>query len=203
MFRLISVFQAHLSFSEISTSATQGSLMAYQPFMDKSLLRGCDTLLLKTAQKDRTWTQWLSAEQTAFALGQVTTARALPPLNKVVTIATLLDSRLRLRDYFDDRLVDAITNTLANEGESLQWKQVEATSYACVIGAGAAACIETTEGDEILYLRYANQIAEAISQAQNETDLPRSILGLQIHLQECIDQLLAYARSKTLRYLVG
>jgi hypothetical protein len=27
-------------------------------------------------------------------------------------------------------------------------------------------------------------------------------LGLQIHLQECIDQLLAYARSKTLTFLI-
>ena len=203
MFRLISVFQTRLWFTEITTSSTQGSLMAYQPFMDKTLLRGCDSLLLTTAQINGKWTQWLSAEQTAFALGQVTTSHALPPLNKVVTIAALLDSRLRLRDYFDDCLVDAITDTLANEGDFLQWKQVEATSYACVIGAGVAACIETTSGDEILYLRYANQIAEAISQAQNETELPRSILGLQLHLQECIDLLLAYARRKTLQYLTG
>jgi len=175
--------------------------MEYQPFMDKSRLRGCDSLLIQAAQANGKWSQWLSAEQTAYALGQVTAARALPTLMEFVTITTLLDSRIRMRDYFDDILVDAITATLMNDGELLQWKQVEATSYACVIGAGAAACIETQTGDEILYLRYANQIAEAIAHAQNETELPRSLLGLQIHLQECIDQLLAYARSKTLVYL--
>ncbi|MEP6986951.1 MAG: hypothetical protein ABI970_15200 [Chloroflexota bacterium] len=202
MFRPISVFQPRLWFTEIATPLTQGSLMEYQPFMDKSQLRGCDALLIQAAQANGKWSQWLSAEQTAFALGQVTAARALPTLMKFVTIATLLDSRIRMRDYFDDILVDAITATLINEGDSLQWKQVEATSYACVIGAGAAACFETNHGDEILYLRYANHIAEAIALAQNETELPRSLLGLQTHLQECIDQLLTLARGKILNYLV-
>ncbi len=159
-------------------------------------------MLLSAAQSNGQWCQWLSAEQTAYALGQVTTARALPKLIEFVTISTLLDSRIRLRDYFDDSLVDGITATLVNEGDLFQWKQVEATSYACVIGAGAAACIETISGDEILYLRYANQIADAIAHAQNETELPRSLLGLQTHLQECIDQLLDYARSKTLAELI-
>ena len=175
--------------------------MLYQPFMDKSSLRGCDALLLDAIQTNGKWMQWLSAEQTAYALGQVTTARALPRIIEFVTITTLLNSRIRLRDYFDDSLVDAITDTLSNEGDLLQWKQVEATSYACVIGAGAAACIETISGDEIVYLRYANQIADAIANAQNGTELPRSLLGLQTHLQEAIDVLLAHARSKTLKYL--
>ncbi len=159
-------------------------------------------MLLNAAEANGKWPQWLSAEQTAYALGQVTAARALPKLIEFVTIASLLDSRIRMRDYFDDSLVDAITDTLVNEGNLLQWKQVEATSYACVIGAGAAACIETVSGEETLYLRYANQIAEAIAHAQNETELPRSLLGLQIHLQECIDQILTYVRSKTLTSLI-
>ena len=177
--------------------------MEYQPFMNTSQLRGCDSLLIQAAQASGKWSQWLSAEQTAYAMGQVTAARALPTLIEFVTIATLLDSRIRMRDYFDDSLVDAITDTLVTEGTLLQWKQVEATSYACVIGAGAAACIETVSGDEVLYLRYANQIAQAIAHAQNETELPRSLLGLQTHLEECIDHLLTYARSKTLSYLIG
>ena len=176
--------------------------MEYQPFMNKSQLRGCDSLLIQAVQDNGKWSQWLSAEQTAFALGQVSAARALPTLIEFVTIATLLDSRIRMRDYFDDILVDAITATLINEGDSLEWKQVEATSYACVIGAGAAACIETNQDDEVIYLRYANHIADAIAQAQNETELPRSLLGLQIHLQECVDQLLMFARGKTLNFLV-
>ena len=202
MFRPISLFQPRLWFTEIAAPLTQDSLMEFQPFMDKNLLRGCDSLLLNAAQTNGEWLQWLSAEQTAFALGQVTAARALPKLIEFVTIATLLDSRIRMRDYFDDSLVDAITATLVNEGEFLQWKQIEATSYACVIGAGAAACIETIAGDEILYLRYANRIAEAIAQAQNETELPRSLLGLQTHLEECIDHLLVYSRRKTLAELI-
>jgi hypothetical protein len=176
--------------------------MEYQPFIDKGQLRGCDSLLLNAVQANGKWSQWFSVEQTAYALGQVTAARALPTLVEFVTIATLLDTRIRLRDYFDDSLVDAITDTLLNEGGLLQWKQIEATSYACVIGAGAAACIETIDGDEILYLRYANRIAEAIAHAENENELPRSLLGLQIHLQECIDRILAHARSKTLAYLI-
>jgi hypothetical protein len=176
--------------------------MEFQPFINKGQLRGCDSLLIQAAQANGQWSQWLSAEQTAFALGQVTTARALPTFIEFVTIATLLDSRIRMRDYFDDILVEAITATLINDGDVLEWKQVDATTYVCVIGAGAAACIETNPGNEILYLRYANQIAEAIARAQNETELPRSLLGLQIHLQECIDQLLTYARSKTLTFLI-
>lgn len=201
MLRLTSSFQPRLWFTEVATPLTHGSLMQVQPFMEKSLLKGCDSVLIQAAQANGKWTQLLSAEQTAYALGHVTAARALPTLMQFVTIGSLLDSRIRMRDYFDDSLVDAITATLINEGDLLQWKQVEATSYACVIGAGAAACIETFIGDEILYLRYANPIADAIAQAQNETDLPRSLLGLQTHLHECIDQLLVYARSKTLTYL--
>ena len=48
----------------------------------------------------------------------------------------------------------------------------------------------------------STNIAEAIAHAQNETELPRSLLGLQINLQECIDLLLSHARSKTFNYLV-
>lgn len=203
MFRLTSLFQPRLWFTEIATPLTQGSLTEYQPFMNTSQLRGWDALLIQSAQASGKWSQWLSAEQTAYALGQVTSARALPTLIEFVTISTLLNSRIRMRDYFDDSLVDAIIATLITEGTSLQWKQVEATSYACVIGAGAAACIDTVTGDEILYLRYANKIAQAIAHAQNETELPRSLLGLQTHLEECIDHLLIHARSKTLTHLIG
>jgi translation initiation factor 2B subunit (eIF-2B alpha/beta/delta family) len=176
--------------------------MEFQPFMNRTHLQGCDALLLHSAQKNKRWTQWLSAEQTAYALGQVTAARALPTLTEFVSTAALLDSRIRLRDYLDASLVNAITITLNRESEMLQWKQVEATSYACVIGAGAAVCVDTTLGDEMVYLRYANHIADAIAQAQNEKELPRSLLGLQINLQETIDTLLTYARSRTLLSLV-
>jgi hypothetical protein len=200
-FRPMGLFQTRLWFTEITTPSVHGSLMEFQPFMDKAHLRGCDALLLQSAQTRGEWTQLLTAEQTAYALGQINAAQALPHLTEFVTASTLLDSRIRLRDFLDDSLVDAITNTLDAEAELLQWKQLEATAYVYVIGAGAAACIETIEGDEKVYLRYANHIAEAIAQAQNETELPRSLLGLQINLQECIDVLLTRARTKTLKYL--
>ncbi len=201
-FRPMGLFQPRLWFTEITTPSTHGSWMEFQPFMDKAHLRGCDAFLIYSAQVGEKWTQLLSAEQTAYALGQVTTARALPTLTEFVSASTLLDSRIRLRDFLDDSLVDSITETLDNEGELLQWKQVEATSYVYVIGAGAAVCIETIQDDEKVYLRYANNVAEAIAQAQNEKELPRSLLGLQINLQECIDLLLAHARSKTFNYLI-
>ena len=200
-FRPLGIFQTRLWFTEITTPSTHGSLMEFQPFMDKPHLQGCDALLIHALQMSGKWSQLLSAEQSAYALGQITAARALPSLTEFVSASTLLDSRIRLRDFLDDSLVDAITDTLDSEAESLQWKQVEATSYVCVIGAGAAACIDTVPGDEKVYLRYANHVAEAIAQAQNETELPRSLLGLQINLQECIDLLLTCARSKTLSYL--
>jgi len=201
-FRPMGLFQPQLWFTEITTPSTHGSLMGFQPFMDKARLRGCDALLLSAAQANGRWAQWLSSEQTAYALGQITTAHALPALTEFVSTSTLLDSRIRLRNFLDDCLVDAITATLYNEAEALQWKQVEATSYVYVIGAGAAVCIETVPDEEIVYLRYANHIADAIAQAQNETELPRSLLGLQINLQECIDLLLTHARSKTFKYLI-
>ncbi len=201
-FRPMGLFQPRLWFTEISTPSTHGSWMEFQPFMDKSHLRGCDALLIYSAQVGEKWTQLLSAEQTAYALGQITAARALPTLTEFVSTSALLDSRIRLRDFLDDCLVEAITETLNIEAELLQWKQVEAASFVCVIGAGAAVCIDTVQGDEKVYLRYANNVAEAIAQAQNETELPRSLLGLQINLQECIDLLLAHARSKTFNYLI-
>jgi hypothetical protein len=195
------LFQTRLWFTEITTPSTHGSWMEFQPFMNKTHLRGCDAFLLYSAQTRGEWTELLSAEQTAYALGQINAARALPHLTEFVTASTLLDSRIRLRDFLDDCLVDAIKTTLDTEGDLLQWKQVEATAYVYVIGAGAAACIETIQGDEKVYLRYANHVAQAIAEAQNETELPRSLLGLQINLQECIDLLLARARTKTLKYL--
>lgn len=201
-FRPMGFFQPSLWLTELNSPSMHGSCMEFQPFMNRTHLPGCDTLLLYSAQANRRWTQWLSAEQTAYALGQVTAARALPTLTEFVSTAALLDSRIHLRDYLDGSLVQAIAVTLIKEGEMLQWKQVEATSYACVIGAGAAVCIDTTLGDELVYLRYANHIADAIAQAQNEKELPRSLLGLQINLQETIDILLVFARSRTLQTLI-
>lgn len=164
-------------------------------------MKPSDVFLLSWAQQHGNWTQWLSTEQTAYALGQVTAAKALPTLTEYVSIAALLDSRIRLREYLDSSLVDAISTTLHNHAQPIEWKQVDASCYVYVVGAGVAVCIDTVTGDETLYLRYSNPIAEAIAAAKSEADLPRSLLGLQNNLQECVDMLLTATRHLTLQQL--
>ncbi len=200
-YRPTGLYQLRLWFTEITTPSAHGPTMEYQPFMNQSQIKPSDRLLLDWAQQHHQWTQWLSAEQTAYALGQVTASRALPSLIEFVSTAALLDSRIHLRQYLDHNLVDAITATLIKNAPSLQWKQVDESAYVYVVGAGVAACVDSASGDEILYLRYSNQIAEAITHAQNETELPRSLLGLQSNLHDCLDLLLASARSLTLKQL--
>ncbi len=200
-YRLTGLYQTRLWFSEITSSSAHGPMMEYQPFIQQGRMKPSDIFLLGWAQQHGEWTQWLSAEQTAFALGQVTAASALPTLTEYVSIAALLDSRIRLREYLDDSLVDAISTTLHTHTHPLDWKQIDASCYVYVVGAGVAVCIDTVKADETLYLRYSNPIAQAIAAAKNEADLPRSLLGLQNNLQECIDMLLITSRKLTLKQL--
>jgi len=200
-FRLTGLYQTRLWFSEITSPSPHGSMMTYQPFINQDRMKPSDIFLLGWAQQHGAWTDWLSAEQTAYALGQVTAAKALPTLTEYVSIAALLDSRIKLREYLDPALVDAITSTLHHHSQPIEWKQVDASCFAYVVGAGVAACIDTISGDETLYLRYANAVADAIAAAKSEADLPRSLLGLQNNLQECIDQLLVTTRRLTLQQL--
>ena len=67
-------------------------------------------MLIQAAQTSGKWSQWLSAEQTAYAMGQVTAARALPTLIEFVTITTLLDSRIRMRE---SSRVETVTNSMS------------------------------------------------------------------------------------------
>lgn len=200
-YRLTGLYQTRLWFSEITSSSAHGSMMEFQPFINQGRMKPSDVFLLGWAQQHGEWTQWLSAEQTAYALGQVTAAKALPTLTEYVSIAALLDSRIRLREYLDSSLVDAISTTLHNHAQPIEWKQMDASCYVYVVGAGVAVCIDTVKDDEALYLRYSNPIAQAIAAAKNETDLPRSLLGLQNNLQECIDMLLTATRHLTLDQL--
>lgn len=200
-YRLTGLYQTRLWFSEITSPSPHGSMMIYQPFINQERMKPSDTFLLGWAQQHGAWTDWLSAEQTAYALGQVTAAKALPTLTEYVSIGVLLDSRIKLREHFDHSLVDAITTTLHHHAQPNEWKQVDETCFVYVVGAGVAACIDTVKGDETLYLRYANAVAEAIAAAKNESDLPRSLIGLQNNLQECVDQLLVTTRRLTLQQL--
>ena len=83
----------------------------------------------------------------------------------------------------------------------LGWGQVGPRSYLCVIGAGVAACIDAEPGDEQLYLRYDNDLANALFHAGRTIDLPRSRLFLQQTLYEKFDVPLALMRARVWNWL--
>lgn len=202
-FRLTSLYQTRLWVTDTASPSLYGSVMEYQPFMNRERMESSDKLLLDWAQAHGQWTQWLSKEQTTYALAQVTANRALPLLTQYVSIATLLDSRIHLRDYLEPNMVEALSSTLYHHSQNLEWRQLDATCFVYVIGAGIAACIDARQQDEVLYLRYSNQIADAIARAKSESDLPRSLKALENNLQECFDLLLTSTRTLTLQHLAG
>lgn len=179
------------------------SPMLFQPFVARSILNSHDALILDAARHEGRWTDILSAEQTALTLGQMNGAGSLPWLRDTTSLIGLLDYHVFLRDHLDDCLVDEIVNTLANEHESKHWTRIERGVYICVIGAGVAACIDTTPNLEVLYLRYADAIVDAIAVAQFERDLPRSVRGLQMTLWERLDALFDGARVRLLHWLAS
>lgn len=179
------------------------SSIVFQPFVARSILNSQDALILDAARQDGRWTQMLSAEQTAFSLGQMNGAGSLPWLRDTTSLLGLLDYHVFLRDHLDGCLIDEIVNTLVNEHESKHWARIEAGVYVCVIGAGVAACIDTTPNLEVLYLRYADAIVDAIAAAQFERDLPRSVRGLQMTLWERLDALFDGARLRLLHWLAS
>lgn len=197
----ISFYQPHLWLDESSRPSTYDEILETQPFIKSHQLPAVDRLLLNHAQSTGQWTQWMNTEQTAFALGQVTAAQTLPSLAEYVTIAALLECRVRLRDFLNEIVVETLIAVLNEEGSSLFWNKVDRAAFLCVVGSGVAACIDTTPDEETLYLRYANEVANAISNAQNEADLPRSILGIQNILHERFDALLHSTRARTLSQL--
>ncbi|MBL8153209.1 MAG: hypothetical protein JNM70_03420 [Anaerolineae bacterium] len=186
---------------ERSCSLLGESPIVFQPFVARSILNSHDALILDAARHEGRWTQILTAEQTALTLGQMTSAGSLPWLRDTTSLIGLLDYHVFLRDHLDGCLVDEIVNTLANEHESKLWTRIENGVYICVIGAGVAACIDTTPNLEVLYLRYAEAIIDAIAAAQFERDLPRSVRGLQLTLWERLDALFDGARLRLLHWL--
>lgn len=169
--------------------------------MRKDQIKHVDQFFINWMHDGGRWAEWLSPEQTAYALAQVQAVRALPSLTEIVSVAALLECRITLRDHLDTTLVEAITQALNLHGVSINWNRIDATSFACVVGAGVAACIDTTASGEVLYLRFANEVATAITKAQREAELPHSLLGLETHICERVDEVLAYARNLALYQL--
>ncbi len=147
------------------------------------------------------WGVEYSAEQTAFALAQISSQQTLPSLSPVASVALLLDSRVELRQYFSAALVEQLVQVLSSQSGRHHWNRLDRSVYACVIGAGVAACIDATPQAETLYLRYANPVVETIQQARCESDLPASLRGLSQVLSERFDELLSLARSRLLSAL--
>jgi uncharacterized membrane protein YgaE (UPF0421/DUF939 family) len=111
--------------------------------------------------------------------------------------------QVRLRNQMDSALVDELNAALALNDPDSNWKQIEAQLYACVIGAGVAAVIDTTPGSETLTLRYANALVPALCRARQVAELPRSLLFLQSILYERFDELLEQARARLWFWLAG
>jgi hypothetical protein len=146
--------------------------------------------------------QALTPEQMAYALGQVTANGVLPSLTRLENGYELLEYRVDLREALNADLVKELVVVLENDGADLHWNQVDVSSYLCVIGAGVAACIDATPGQEQLSLRYANGLVSALHNAHRAEALPRSLLFLQTTLYERFDALLAEVR-KRMWYWVG
>jgi hypothetical protein len=142
------------------------------------------------------WSGLMGRENIALALSQVTAANLLPPLLDLPTGVDLLHYRVDLREKLDPILVRELALVLENQWQALGWEQVSETSFLCVIGAGVAACIETINGCECLYLRYANVLANELFHAGRAIDLPRSRLFLQTTLHEKVNPLLARLRDR-------
>lgn len=200
-FRHLSSYQPRPWFTEISSPSAQGSAVSIQPFLRKERGNSLDLFLISTISEHGQWDKYFTAEQTAYALARVRAAEAIPSLIEIASAAALLECRIKLREHLNATLTEAITNALIHHGASINWNRIDSTSFASVVGAGVAACIDTTPNDEILYLRFANEVATAISNARREAELPQSLLGLETHICERIDELLVYARTIALKQL--
>ena len=164
-----------------------------QPFMVGDASHGLTLGILEATGGSATLT---NREGLALALSQVTAARLLPPLVDLPTGMDLLNYRVNLGESLDPILVRELSLVLESRWKDFGWEQLEPHTYLSVIGAGVAACIETTPGDEQLYLRYNSSLANELFHAGRAIDLPRSRLFLQSALHEKVNQLLAQLRER-------
>jgi hypothetical protein len=168
----------------------------FQPF----LVNGSDGLSLSLLERGE-WSQVVNRESTAWAISQITAAQILPPLVEVPTGAELLNYRVHLRDQIDPILVRELRLILESNWQDLGWEQLSGSTFLCVIGAGVAACIDLTSGEEQLYLRYASSLANDLFHAGRALDLPRSRLFLQTALYEKVNLLLAGLRDRSWQWV--
>jgi hypothetical protein len=140
-------------------------------------------------------------ETLALALSQVTAANILPPLVELETGDDMLNYHVYLRDELDPVLARELGMVLANNWRSLGWEQVSEYRFLCVIGAGVAACLDTTPGTEQLELRYASDLQDRMFLAGCAPDRLRSRLFLQTALFEKVDILLVQLRERVWRWL--
>lgn len=194
----------HLSVSEErSRREPDESLLENQPFLPQGLMNPITYFSAQMSREAGVWTEAMSQEQTAYALAQVSAASVLPPLLDLADGNALLDYHVKLRDHLDSALVAELAAVLATRGQEFHWNRVDVTVFSSVIGWGVAACIDTTDKAETLYLRYANSLAAEFFIAGRAADMPRSRLAMQEALYERVDILLEQTRIRTWYWLAG
>lgn len=184
-------------------ASPEEAFLTRQPFLPGNQSRASDRWLVGLAQLSGRWESLLSGEQTAYALGQVIADHLLPPLESVRSGHALLDYRVRLRDCLDSFMVEELVSVLAACGADHHWQQIETSVYASVIYDRVAACIDLQMQDETLYLRWDDDLADAINRAHAPRDIPLSLKGLQQVLYERFNALLIDARSRAFAWLAG
>jgi hypothetical protein len=199
-----SSFYPRLLVSEERVFPAEGkSMLQCQPFIHVDGMHPVDRFIMDLTREQGVWADALSNEQTAYALAQVSASRVLPNLVEMDTGNELLEYRVPLRDYLDSSLISELVNVLETSGQQLHWGQVDATIYAAVIGAGVAACIDTTPEQETLYFRCANTLVTQLNNAHHAAELPRSLLFLQTTLYERFDVILDQIRNRVWFWLIG
>lgn len=135
-------------------------------------------------------------ETIALALSQITAQRILPALTTIETGSQMLNYQVRLRDVLSPMLTHELGLVLASHGRELGWEQVSQYQFLCVIGAGVAASLDVTPGQEQLDLRYASDLQDRLYLAGSAPDRLRSRLFLQTALFEKVDNLLSRLRER-------
>jgi hypothetical protein len=179
------------------------SIFECQPFLQTDSMHPLDRFTTNLGREQGAWANALSKEQTAYALAQVSAANVLPSLLELDTGYALLEYTVSLRDHIDGLLIAELVQVLQNDGQNAHWGKVDATVFAAVIGAGVAACIDTTPGHETLHLRYANALVTEFSTTRHAAELSRSALFLQSALYERFDALLEPIRGRIWLWLIG
>lgn len=156
---------------------------------------GSPHLLLALAQQCGGWFEFLNREQTALALSQLTAAHILPPLVPLLYGSDLLEYEVAFRSQLDETILNELRIVLAREWREMGWEQVGKDTYLCVIGAGVAACLNTTPNNECLSLRYSSDLQHELYLAGRTVDLPRSRLFLQTALYEKFNLVLSRVRA--------